>query len=52
MVQYGFGGGYRLGETVRFGVDANHVERDSELPGRAYEGWRIGGTIDYGVKPR
>jgi hypothetical protein len=50
--QYGFGGGYRLGETVRFGVDANHVKRESELPGRSYEGWRIGGTIDYGVKQR
>jgi hypothetical protein len=50
--QYGFGGGYRLGETVRFGVDALHVTRESIRPGRAYDGWRIGGTIDYGVKQR
>jgi hypothetical protein len=50
--QYGFGVGYRLGETARFGVDANHVTRDSDEPGRSYEGWRIGGTIEYGVKQR
>jgi hypothetical protein len=50
--QYGIGVGYRLGETARFGVDANHVTRDSDQPGRSYDGWRIGGTIEYGVRQR
>ena len=52
VLSYGFGGGYRLGETVRFGVDATHVKRESEQIGRSYEGWRIGGSINYGVKQR
>jgi hypothetical protein len=50
--QYGFGAGYRLGETARLGIEANHVRRESDQPGRTYQGWRIGGTIDYGVKQR
>ena len=50
--QYGIGGGYRLGDTVRLGIDATHVTRDSVLPGRAYDGWRVGGAVDYGVKQR
>jgi hypothetical protein len=50
--QYGAGGGYRLGDTVRFGVDVIHVTRDSVLPGRTYDGWRVGGSVDYGVKQR
>jgi hypothetical protein len=50
--QYGFGGGYRLGDTARFGIDATHAQRTSDRPGRAYEGWRIGGTIELGVKQR
>jgi hypothetical protein len=52
VTQLGFGVGYRLGETVRFGVDADHVKRDSDLPTRAYDGWRVGGTVTYGVKQR
>jgi hypothetical protein len=50
--QLGFGGGYRFGETVRIGVDADHVNRDSDIPWRDYDGWRIGGTVAYGVKQR
>jgi len=50
--QYSVGGGFRLGDTARFGVDAVHVSRESQVPGRAYDGWRIGGTIEYGVKQR
>jgi hypothetical protein len=49
-VLYGGGIGYRLGETLRFGVDVNNYRRDApsaEL--RDYSGLRAGASISYGL---
>lgn len=46
-VMYGAGLGYRLGESVRLGVDANVYRRDSQASVRNYEGLRIGASVSY-----
>lgn len=46
----GGGIGRRIGRTSRIGFDADHLRRDSPLPDRAYEGWRIGASLTYGVQ--
>jgi hypothetical protein len=47
----GGGVGRRVGRTARIGVDVVRVRRNSpELPERSYEGWRIGGSLTYGVQ--
>lgn len=46
---FGAGAGYRLGEALRVGVDANYYTRRSEIEGRRdYEGLRVFGSIIYG----
>jgi Putative beta-barrel porin 2 len=50
--QAGGGVGYRFGEQVRLGVDADHYRRQSVISGRTYQGWRIGGSVNYGVRTR
>jgi Putative beta-barrel porin 2 len=47
---YGAGIGYRVGETLRFGVDANYYQRTSPaLPLRDYQGFRVGASFSYGL---
>ena len=47
----GGGVGYRMGETLRLGVDANYYTRRSEVEGRSdYEGLRVFGSISYGIR--
>ena len=42
--------GYRVGESLRLGVDANYYTRRSEIEGRRdYEGLRVFGSIIYGL---
>jgi hypothetical protein len=47
----GGGIGYRIGETLRLGVDANHYTRRSEFDSlRNYDGVRVFGSISYGIR--
>ncbi len=46
--QYGAGVGYRLGNSVRFGLDLIYSKRLSYDPGRDYKGFRAGFSIGYG----
>jgi hypothetical protein len=47
---YGGGVGYRIGETLRLGVDANYYRRVSEtLAQHDYEGFRVGASFSYGL---
>jgi hypothetical protein len=47
----GGGIGYRVGETLRLGVDANHYTRRSDFDGRRdYDGLRVFGSISYGIR--
>jgi hypothetical protein len=47
---YGAGIGYRIGETLRLGIDANYYQRTSEsLALREYEGLRFGASFSYGL---
>jgi len=47
---WGLGLGYRVGDTVRVGFDANHYERRSEVSDlRNYHGLRFGGSVSYGL---
>ena len=47
----GGGIGYRIGETLRLGVDANHYTRRSEFDSaRDYDGVRVFGSISYGIR--
>lgn len=48
-IQYGGGIGYRVGETVRLGVDVAAYKRRSKFEGRSYDGLRIGASIAYGL---
>ena len=50
--QAGGGVGYRVGERFRLGVDADHYRRQSVISGRTYQGWRVGGSVNYGVRTR
>jgi hypothetical protein len=47
----GGGVGRRVGRASRIGFDIDRVRRDSpRSPERGYEGWRIGGSLTYGVQ--
>jgi Putative beta-barrel porin 2 len=47
---YGVGIGYRVGEILRIGVDANYYQRISEaLTQHDYEGFRVGASFTYGL---
>jgi hypothetical protein len=48
---YGAGIGYRPGEVLRLGFDANYYTRRAEVEGRRdYEGLRVFGSIAYGIR--
>lgn len=48
--QWGGGIGYRVGETLRLGLDANYYRRQAPaVVGRDYEGLRVGGSVSYGL---
>ncbi|HVH54923.1 MAG TPA: outer membrane beta-barrel protein [Vicinamibacterales bacterium] len=48
---FGAGLGYRVGEVLRLGADANYYTRRTEVDGRRdYEGLRIFGSIKYGIR--
>jgi putative beta-barrel porin BBP2 len=47
--QYGFGIGYRLGESVRVGFDVNYLMRRSAATLRDYQGLRAGASVSYGL---
>jgi len=47
---YGAGIGYRVGEILRIGVDADYYQRTSEaLTQHNYEGFRVGASFSYGL---
>ena len=47
----GGGVGYRVGEVLRIGGDANYYTRRAEVEGRRdYEGLRVFGSIMYGIR--
>ena len=47
----GGGVGYRVGEVLRLGADANYYTRRAEVEGRRdYEGLRVFGSIMYGIR--
>jgi hypothetical protein len=47
----GGGLGYRVGEVLRLGADANYYTRRAEVEGRRdYEGLRVFGSIAYGIR--
>jgi hypothetical protein len=47
----GGGIGRHVGRSSRIGFDVDHVSRDSSrLPERSYDGWRVGGSLTYGVQ--
>lgn len=46
----GGGVGYRVGETLRLGFDANYYRRTVDLnDARGYEGLRLGASVSYGL---
>ena len=48
--QYGLGTGYRLGKTMRIGVEGVYYRRRStDTLEREYEGLRVGAAISYGL---
>ena len=48
--QYGGGFGYRLGRTVRFGLDSIYfLRRSSNVALRDFEGLRVGASVTYGL---
>ena len=49
--EFGGGIGYRVRETVRFGVNASHATRRSPVEGlRNFEGTRVFASIAYGIQ--
>ena len=46
--QTGVGLGRRLGDQMRVGLDVDYVKRDSSTPARAFDGFRVGGSVSYG----
>jgi len=47
---YGAGLGYRLGDTLRLGVDVHHDRRrSSQASQREYQAFRLGASISYGL---
>jgi len=48
--QTGGGVGYRVGETLRLGFDANYYRRDAGANvARNYDGLRMGASVSYGL---
>jgi len=48
--QTGGGVGYRVGETLRLGFDANYYRRDANTnAARNYDGLRMGASVSYGL---
>jgi hypothetical protein len=45
---YGVGFGRFFGDDLRIGLDLNNIRRDSTIPSRQYEGFRVGVSISYG----
>jgi hypothetical protein len=45
---YGGGIGYRLGEDLRIGFNVDHLERESEVALRRFEGLKYGMSMTYG----
>lgn len=48
----GVGIGRRIGQDLRVGFDLNYVRRRSTLASSEYEGYRVGGSISYGIQTR
>lgn len=49
--RYGAGAGYRIGETLRLGVDIDYYARRSQsLISREFDGLRVGGSFSYGLQ--
>ncbi len=50
VIEYGGGIGYRIGRTLRFGVDGMYYHRrSSDAKLRNYEGARFGASVAYGL---
>jgi hypothetical protein len=45
---YGVGVGRRFGIELRVGVDVTYTRRESNAPGRGYDGFKFGGSVTYG----
>lgn len=48
VTSFGGGAGRLLGADLRVGVDVDYVKRASTVALRAYEGFKVGGTVSYG----
>ena len=48
VAQFGAGVGYHLGFDARLGFDGTYARRLSTAPERRYEGFRFGGSFQYG----
>jgi len=49
--RYGAGAGYRIGETLRVGIDVDYYARRSEWQtSREFDGLRVGGSFSYGLQ--
>jgi hypothetical protein len=48
VVQFGAGVGYHMIGAVRLGFNVSRQRRNSPIPGREYEGYRIGSSVSYG----
>lgn len=46
---FGLGIGYRIGESLRLGLDVNYYTRRSRLAQRNYDGLRAGASVSYGI---
>jgi hypothetical protein len=46
---YSVGAGYRVGRTVRLGVDLNYSTRQASATARSFEGLRLGSSVSYGL---
>lgn len=46
---FGLGFGYRIGESLRLGLDVNYYRRRSKLAQRNYDGVRAGASVSYGI---
>jgi hypothetical protein len=46
--QFSVGAGYWLSFDGRIGVDVSYVTRESDVPGRSYRGFKLGGSFGYG----
>jgi hypothetical protein len=49
--RYGAGAGYRIGETLRMGIDIDYYARRSDWQvSREFDGLRVGGSFSYGLQ--